>query len=612
VAVKETSGKLPIELLAPARNVDFGKAAINHGADALYIGASHFGARAAAGNSSEEIGELIRYAHVYRARVYATLNTILFDHELDDVRQLIQELYESGIDGIIIQDMGILEFDLPPVQLIASTQTHNNSVEKVLFLEKVGFTRIILARELSLQEIKTIRSQTNAELESFVHGALCVSFSGQCYMSQAICNRSGNRGACAQPCRSVYNLLDKDQNILQKDKHLLSLKDLQLSDYLEDMIDAGISSFKIEGRLKDTGYVKNIVSHYRQKLDFILEHKSGYRKSSSGKPLISFQPDPQRTFNRGYTPLLLNGRTEKIASVLTQKSLGKKIGIITAVGKNWFKIAGEKLSNGDGICFFQAQGLGGTLVNSVEGDKIFPRQMDGLTDGLEIFRNHDHEFEKILDNSNHLRKIEVEMILTETHTGYRLQMQDEDGVCADMSTDTGKIIADKQDVARESIIQQLGKLGDTKFICRKVSLELSFVPFLRTSVVNHMRRSVAEKLEEIRLHSFDRPVFYHQVSEIPYPQKRVTYLGNVSNRQAQKFYERHGVEKIDPAFELVVPAGEAVVMTTKHCIRYHLDACPIHQKSTKKLNEPLFLQDNHHKYRLDFDCKQCQMNLILL
>ena len=612
MAVKETSGQIPIELLAPARNVDFGKAAINHGADAVYIGASQFGARAAAGNSIGEIEELIRYAHTYRGRVYATLNTILYDHELSEVRQLIQDLYESGIDGIIIQDMGILEFDLPPVQLIASTQTHNNSVEKVLFLEKVGFSRIILARELSLEEIRTIRSQTKAELESFVHGALCVSFSGQCYMSQAICNRSGNRGACAQPCRSVYNLLDKDKNILQKDKHLLSLKDLQLSDYIDDMMDAGISSFKIEGRLKDTGYVKNIVSHYRQKIDMILEDKKKYCKSSSGKSIISFQPDPERTFNRGYTPLLLNGRTEKIASLHTQKSLGKKIGVVTAIEKNWFKITGEKLSNGDGICFFQSQGLGGTLINKVEGEKIFPRQMDGLVIGLEIFRNHDHEFEKNLDNSTHSRKIEVQMILTETAGGYSLKLQDEDGTVAVISTDMEKMVADKQEGARELIIQQLEKLGDTIFICRKVTLELSFVPFLRASVINQMRRTVAEKLEETRLKAYEKTIFTHLFSDDPYPQKQLTYLGNISNHLAQKFYERHGVKKIEPAFELAGSTGEMVVMTTKHCIRYHLDACPIHQKSSKKLNEPLFLQDNHHKYRLDFDCKQCQMKVILL
>ena len=612
MAVKETSKKIPIELLAPARNVHFGKAAINHGADAVYIGASHFGARSGAGNTISEIEELIRYAHFYRAKVYATLNTILYDNELNDVSKLIKNLYESAIDGIIIQDMGILEMDLPPVRLIASTQTHNNSAEKVSFLENVGFSRIILARELSLHEIQTIRNQTSAELEFFVHGALCVSFSGQCYMSQAICKRSGNRGECAQPCRSVYNLLDKDHNILIKNKHLLSLKDLQLSDYLEHLLDVGITSFKIEGRLKDIAYVKNIVSHYRHKLDKILENRTEYGISSLGKSELSFQPDPARTFNRGYTTYFLNGRTEKIASFLTQKSLGKKIGIITEIEKNWFKIQGEKLFNGDGICFFHTKGLEGTLINKVEGEKIFPRQMDELYVGLEIYRNHDHEFEKTLDNSNNKRRIEVEIILTELPNGFKLTLVDEDGICAEVSEAIEKIVANKPDAAKEIIICQLEKLGDSQFKSSSVTLQLNFVPFLRTSILNQMRRNAVDRLNENRLQSFFSQIFTHATSNIPYPQKNLTYLGNVSNQLAKKFYERHGIENIESAFELSESSKEREIMTTKHCIRYHLDACPIHQKSIKKLNEPLFLQDNHHKYRLDFDCKLCIMKVILI
>jgi len=612
VAVKETSRKIPVELLAPARNVDFGKAAINHGADAVYIGASQFGARIAAGNTISEIEELIRFAHFYRAKVYATLNTILYDNELIDVRKLIQNLYESGIDGIIIQDMGILELDLPPVRLIASTQTHNDTAEKVSFLEKVGFSRIILARELSLDEIQSIRSQTTVELEFFVHGALCVSFSGQCYMSQVICKRSGNRGACAQPCRSVYNLLDRDQNILIKNKHLLSLKDLQLSDYLENLLDVGITSFKIEGRLKDISYVKNIVSHYRQELDKILENRPEYGMSSSGKTEFSFQPDPERTFNRGYTAYFLNKRTEKIASFLTQKSLGKKLGIITEVEKTWFKIKGEKLSNGDGLCFFNSNGLEGTLINKVDGEKIFPQKMDGLYVGLEVFRNHDHEFDKMLCNSHNTRNIDVEITLSESPKGFKLTLVDEDGVCAELSQDMEKIVADKPDAARGSIIRQLEKLGETRFKCRLVTLQLGFIPFLKPAILNQMRRTAVEKLVECRLQSIELSNFIHSVSDIPYPQKHLTYLGNVSNQLAKKFYERHGVETIEPALELSESSKEMGVMTTKHCIRYHLDACPVHQKSKKRLNEPLFLKDNHHIYRLDFDCKQCIMKVILI
>ncbi|MDR1683077.1 MAG: U32 family peptidase, partial [Candidatus Symbiothrix sp.] len=390
-----------IELLAPAKNAETGIEAINHGADAVYIGAPKFSARAAAGNSIDDIRRLTEYAHLFHAKVYAAFNTILYDNELAEAEKLIWELYRANVDALIIQDMGILNLNLPPIALHASTQTDNRNLEKVQFLEKAGFAQIVLARELSLNEIRTIASQTKANIEVFVHGALCTSFSGQCYISQAISGRSANRGECAQFCRLPYTLSDDKGKILHSNKHLLSLKDLNQSENLEKLLDAGVSALKIEGRLKDTSYVKNITAYYRQKLDAIFERRPEYQAASSGKTTPFFVPNPEKSFNRGFTDYFLFGRKTEIASVDTPKSIGEPIGSVRDVKGNYFTIASSKaIHNGDGLCFFANRQLIGFRINKVENERIYPVEMHGINKATNLYRNYDHEFEKILSKKS--------------------------------------------------------------------------------------------------------------------------------------------------------------------------------------------------------------------
>ena len=600
-----------IELLAPAKNAEFGRQAINHGADALYIGAPNFGARASVSNSVSDIEQLTKYAHLYRAKVYVALNTILYDSELPEVKKLIQDLYHINIDGIIVQDMGILEMNLPPIPLIASTQTNNAEIGKVQFLEKVGFKRVILARELSLSEISEISANTSVELESFVHGALCVSYSGQCSMSQAICGRSGNRGVCAQPCRSAYDLVDKNGERIISGKHLLSLKDLNLTTYLENLMDAGITSFKIEGRLKDLAYVKNVVSHYRKEIDTILNKKEGFIKSSSGTTEFHFIPDTEKSFNCGFTNYFIEARKEKTGSFLTQKSLGKKIGTIASLGPNWFTLDGEELINGDGICYFDNnQILIGTAINNVFGRKYYPKNFEGLYVGMELFRNHDQQFEKLVEKEISQRKIEIKLKLKEWEGGLQLECTDEDHNAVDFKIEIEKTPANKPELVKEQIVNQLSKWGNTPFRPVQIDIETESIYFIPTGLLNQMRREIAVLLEYKRIEEYRVEPWHFNPNQEPYPIKHLTYRDNVLNSLAEKFYKRHGVASIEPAFEVTKDIENKTVMTTKHCIRYQLDACPIHQKSQKRFNEPIFLKDNNHTYRLEFDCKKCVMNVI--
>ncbi|HEX2936432.1 MAG TPA: U32 family peptidase [Bacteroidales bacterium] len=600
-----------LELLAPARDFEYGKAAVDHGADAIYIGAPRFGARSAAGNSIAEIEKLVVYAHLYRVKVYVTLNTILFDDEMEDARSIIQSLYNIGVDGIIIQDMGLLELDLPDIPIIASTQTHNTTPEKVKFLESLGIQRVILARELSLHQIREIRDHTTVELESFVHGALCVSYSGQCYMSEAICGRSGNRGLCAQPCRSSYDLTDGSGNVVVQNKHLLSLKDLNLSAYLEDLMDAGIRSFKIEGRLKDITYVKNVVSWYRTRIDAILETKSGLQKSSSGKSDISFQPDSERSFNRGFTSYFINGRKEKTGSPNTQKSLGKRLGYVLEKGTDWIKVDCDGISNGDGLCFFGSDDkLYGFAVQKVINNKVFVEQTTNLTVGTEIFRNHDQKFEKSLLSDCAERKIDITFTFKEVSDGFQLEALDEDGYHAVVFLNYPKTLAKNAELAQKSLKDQLSKLGGSAFNASSIHIELSNAYFFPASAINGLRREVIEKLQQVRINEYLRASGSAVKPDQKLPNKKLTYLGNVSNKFAAQFYKKRGIEEIEPALELTKSYADKVVMTTKHCIRYQLDACPVYQKGKTALTLPLYLRDMHHTYRLDFDCKKCEMHVI--
>ena len=516
-----------IELLAPAKNLATGIAAINHGADAVYVGAPKFGARAAAGNSINDIAKLVNYAHRYWAKVYVALNTILYDDELDEALALIRSIYEAGADALIIQDMGLLELDLPPLPLFASTQTHNYSVEKIQFLEKVGFQRVILARELSLKQLREIRSNTNIDLEFFIHGALCVSFSGQCYLSQATQGRSANRGECAQPCRLPYTLTDSSGSIIEQNKYLLSLKDLNLSEYLRDLIDAGVSSFKIEGRLKDINYVKNVTAFYRQRIDEILEKDSSLVRASSGKTIVTFQPNPSKTFNRGFTEHFIRRRSKDILSPHTPKSTGAYLGKVKQIERNCFILETEEtLHNGDGICFFNAQNdLQGTNINKIEGKKIFPSEIDGLEVGTLIYRNYDYTFAKELQADKTKRLIAVKMQFVETNDGFAIHIEDENGVKIKIEHTCEKNPAKNKNQAEETVRRQFTKLGDSIFICEEMNIVWSQPYFLPISVCNEMRREGIRQLEEERLKLYNKQISYIQPNNEPYPAKTIRLFG---------------------------------------------------------------------------------------
>ena len=597
-----------IELLSPAKNLECGIAAINHGADAVYIGASQFGARAAAGNSVEDIATLVQYAHQFRVKVLVALNTILTDEQLPEAEKLIWEIYNAGADALIIQDMGILKLNLPPIVLHASTQTDNRTVEKVKFLQDVGFSRVVLARELTLGQINEISSNTNIELEAFVHGALCVSYSGQCYMSEANCGRSANRGQCAQYCRLPYQLLDADDNILAKNKHLLSLKDLDQSDSLQEMMEAGVTSFKIEGRLKDVDYVKNITAYYRKKLDAILEASSRYQRASAGRTTFFFEPNPEKSFRRSSTDYFLHGRKPDIIQPDTPKSLGEPIGKVTYIGRNFFEVHnGHLLNNGDGLCFINKQGdLTGFRVNRVERKQIFPAEMPKITDGVMLYRNQDQAFEKILKGKTAERKVGVEMLFKETANGFSLKLTDEDRISTIFETTCDKQSAQKPEAVNDNIKNQLSKLGNTIYEATAIHIEISSPWFFPASQLGEWRRQAVEKHDEVRANAYIRELKREPIST-EFPLKKLSYLGNVTNKLAEEFYHEHGVEEVMPGFELKAEEG-VPLMFTKHCIKYSMGWCPKEgYKATFK--EPLFLRNNDQEYKLTFDCKACEMRI---
>jgi putative protease len=599
-----------IELLAPAKDLQTGIAAINYGADAIYIGASRFGARQAVGNPLEDIEKLAAYAHKYWARVYPVVNTLLYDHELEDAVQLCHRLYEAGADAIIIQDVGLLECDLPPVPLFASTQMHNHTPERVAFLEKVGFQRVILARELSRDQIAAIRAATSIELETFIHGALCVCYSGQCALSYAIGGRSGNRGQCAQPCRRAYSLQDRHGRIQVPSSHLLSLKDLNLTDYLRDLLEAGVCSFKIEGRLKDQAYVKNVVAHYRHRLDSILPNLD-LRASSSGRVKLDFEPDPNKTFNRGYTTYFLTGERDAITAPDTPKHAGEPIGVVTARGSKSITLnVPAPLHNGDGLTFFDRDGkLRGTSVNQADDTVVFPAKMDGLYPGVQIRRNADREFLKGLEKSQPDRRIPLQMKFSTTEDGFQLSAEDQDGNFAVAATKAEKIPAQNVERARTILERQLTRLGNSEFVCDKLKIDLSQVYFLPVSVLNALRRDLVVEMLAERKRNYPRWVAEIVPNEVPYPDNELTFLGNVLNHKAEAFYRRHGIEKIEPAAESGLEMAGRKVMTTKHCLKYELGGCP-HQDRPIQLDEPLYLVDEDDlRLRLAFNCRDCLMNV---
>ena len=603
-----------LELLAPAKNIEIGKAAINYGADAVYIGAQKFGAREAAGNSLTDIEELSKYAHRFNAKVFVTLNTILFDHELEDAEKLIHQIYDAGADALIVQDMGILEMNLPPISLHASTQTHNFDLERIKFMDEVGFDRIVLARELSAQQIQEVRKTVKADLEAFVHGALCVSLSGQCYMSHAIGGRSANRGACAQPCRKKYSLLDQDGKVIAKNQHLLSLKDLNLSESIAEMADAGVSSFKIEGRLKDIDYVKNVTAKYRQELDLLLEkHPEKYIKASSGKVNFDFQPDPANSFNRGATDYFFHGRHQEITNFDTPKALGKQIGKVTYTGKNFFELKeADLLNNNDGLVYFnKKRELEGIKVNRVDGKKVFVPSMKGLFQGAMLFRNSNHEFLKQLKSSRTARKISFDLEFSESDNGFALCAIDEDGKKVEKQFSMEKVPADNTERAEATLKKQLSKTGQSDFVLNQLTIETSRAWFLPAGQLNEMRRSIIELMEEKR-DDYPRADFQFTPNDVPYPGTKADYSFNISNQLAETFYKRHGITEIEKAFELQEDYQGEILMTTKHCLKYALGFCPKYQdkKNSEAFSEPFYLQEGNLKFKLSFDCKRCVMNII--
>ena len=599
-----------IELLAPARNLECGIEAINHGADAVYIGAPKFGARAAAVNSLEDIAALVEYAHLYNVRIYVTVNTILKEEELKETEEMIRELYRIGVDALIVQDMAIAKLELPPIPLHAITQMDNRTVDKVKFLRDAGFRQVVLARELSLREIGKIHEACpDTPLEVFVHGALCVSYSGQCYVSQACFGRSANRGECAQFCRLPFSLVDAEGKIIAKDKHLLSLKDLNQSEELEALLDAGASSLKIEGRLKDVSYVKNVTAAYRQKLDAIFARRKEYTRASSGKCRFDFKPQLDKSFSRGFTRYFLHGRSKDIFSFDTPKSLGEEMGTMKESRGNYLTVAGVKsFSNGDGVCYLDEQGrLQGFRINRVDGNKLYPQEMPRIKPRTMLYRNFDQEFERILARKSSERKIAVCILLAENNFGFSLTMTDEDDNSVTLTLPRDREPA--RTPQADNLKNQLAKLGNTPFEAERIDIDFSENWFIPASVLSELRRQLVEQLIIARKVNYRRELAVWKPTTHTFPQQTLSYLGNVMNTRAASFYQDHGVKEVEPAYEKQ-PVEAAVLMFCKHCLRYSMGWCPIHQRERSPYKEPYYLVGTDgKKFRLSFDCKNCQMKV---
>ncbi len=610
-----------LELLAPAKNADFGIAAIAHGADAVYIGGPAFGARAGAGNALTDIERLAAYAHRFNARVLVALNTILRDDELDTAHKLVWQYWEAGADALIVQDMGLLELDLPPIELHASTQCDIRTPAKARFLEAAGFSQLVLARELSLAQIGEIAGQTTATLEFFIHGALCVSYSGQCYLSHAQTGRSANRGDCSQACRLPYSLADQAGNLLAADRHLLSLKDNEQSANLPALIDAGIRSFKIEGRLKDLSYLKNVTAHYRRQLDAFIESAAGWRKASSGRCQFFFTPQPAKTFNRGTTDYFVNARRSDVGAFDSPKFVGERIGEVTRLGRAHFEVkSAAPLHNGDGLAFFNDAGeLGGLRINRAEaadhaGDiyRLMPsggQLPPGLRIGTAMHRNRDQEFERLLEKKSAERRIHLAVRFAETTDGFVLRLTDERSVSASAHLDAAKIPAEDAERARAVLRENLGKLGATIYAAAAIDIDLSQAWFIPAAALNALRRQAVAALDDARLAAYSRPK-RRPAQEPPaaYPEESLSYLGNVFNAQARAFYQKHGVRLVEPAYECGQEKGEVSLMVSKHCLRYSFNLCPKQVKGLRA--DPLLLISGDEKLTLRFDCKPCEMHVI--
>ncbi|MCW5670656.1 MAG: U32 family peptidase [Hydrogenophaga sp.] len=623
-----------IELLSPARDADIGIEAVNHGADAIYIGGPSFGARTSADNRVQDIARVVRHAHRFGSRVYVTMNTILRDDELEGARKLAWQLYDAGADALIIQDMGLLEIDLPPIQLHASTQTDIRTPEKARFLQDAGLSKLVLARELTLRQIAAIRDVLDAErcqIEFFIHGALCVAYSGQCYVSHAHTGRSANRGECSQACRLPYEVKDSQGRIVAHDKHVLSMKDNNQSDNLRELIDAGARSFKIEGRYKDMGYVKNITAHYRVLFDQILEERAELARASSGRCTFGFTPGPDQNFNREFTDYFVQGRQEDIGAFDTPKNPGRPIGWVTQVGPHFVELETDDpatvVHNGDGLCYLDLhKELVGLQINRAEPAgrpgrwRVFPKDaIEGLRHlkrGTVVNRNRDMDWVRALEKKSADRRIGVWMRLDETAEGLTLTVTDEDGHCA-AATLPGALEPAKDAALAEARLREgLARLGETVFAPIEISLQLSQPWFVPASLINPLRRDAIAALEAARASAWQRlPRATPVEPPVSYPEDTLTYLANVFNHKARDFYARHGVKVIASAYESHEEEGEVSLMITKHCVRFSLSLCPKQAKGVTGVQgtiraEPMSITHGNEKLTLRFDCKPCEMHVV--
>ncbi len=594
-----------VELLSPAKDLAAAVAAVDYGADAVYMGGSRFGARRGAANSIDDIARAVEYAHQYGVRVHAALNTVLFDDETEAAEAQARELIAARIDALIVQDMALRRMNLP-VELHASTQTGNTTPEGVRFLQDCGFARVILERSLTLDDIRRIRAATTVELECFVHGAICVGHSGRCFLSRTTSSRSGNRGECSQPCRLPYDLKETSGRTLMSGKHLLSVRDLDLSDDLEDLIDAGIASFKIEGRLKDIRYIKNTVAFYRRRLDEILTRRPDLVRPSVGRSIPDFTPDTVKSFTRGASRYMLHGKCGGVASFDTPKAVGEPMGRIASVTRRGFALdRANDLAAGDGICIIGGKGMTGTNVNGAENGTIVPNRMDGIEIGAEVFRNYDHRFSAALDRSRTRRTIDADARIALSADGASLSLCDCEGTEVTVDRNISLAPAADSDKMEQTARRTVAKSGDTIFTVRDVAVTGSEY-FIPASLLGEMRR---EALETLRRERLRRPI-PHRIKvddgTARYPNDTVTRRENVTNRMAAEFYRVHGVRHIEPPLETSPTAGERV-MVSSYCLRREIGQC---LKESPALRGDLYIEHGTARYRLEFDCLRCEMSLV--
>ncbi|WP_058910151.1 peptidase U32 family protein [Entomohabitans teleogrylli] len=613
-----------LELLSPARDATIAREAILHGADAVYIGGPGFGARHNAGNSLRDIAELVPFAHRYGAKVFVTLNTILHDNELEPARRQIDDLYQAGVDALIVQDMGILELDIPPIELHASTQCDIRSVEKARFLAEVGFSQIVLARELNLQQIRAIHDNTDATIEFFIHGALCVAYSGQCYISHAQTGRSANRGDCSQACRLPYTLKDDQGRVVAYEKHLLSMKDNDQSANLAALIDAGVRSFKIEGRYKDMSYVKNITAYYRQLLDQIIDQRGDLQRASAGHTQHFFIPSPDKTFHRGSTDYFVNERKGDIGAFDSPKFIGLPVGEVLKVGRDYLDVAVTgPLANGDGLNVLIKREVVGFRVNTVEQTapgqyRVWPNEQPEALKNLRphhpLNRNLDHNWQQALLKTSSERRIAVDLALSGWQEQLILTATSEDGASVTHTLDGQFDLANNPQKALDGLRDGLGKLGQTIYYARNIEVNLPGALFVPNSLLNQLRRETIEQLEQARMAGYQRAL-RKPVSDPPplYPETHLTFLANVYNQKARDFYQRYGVQLIDAAYEAHEEKGDVPVMITKHCLRFAFNLCPKQAKGVQGVKgraTPMQLVHQDEVLTLKFDCKPCEMHVI--